>query len=74
VQAVRRFLPELDPVGDDADGAPGDKFAAIMAYRDGILKLLLLFNARSEQAIKASDFRFDIQEFDIGLRLVCKEL
>jgi putative GTP pyrophosphokinase len=45
------------------DGSPPvDKFAAIMAYRDDVLKLLLLFNARSEPAIKASDFRIDIRE------------
>ncbi len=42
--------------------APGDKFAAITAYSDDVLKLLLLFNARSPAAILDSDFRIDIQE------------
>lgn len=45
------------------EGAPpGDKFAAIVAYRDEVLRLLILFNAGSEDAIEASDFRTDIQE------------
>ena len=45
------------------DGSPPvDKFAAIIAYRDDILKLLLLYNSRSTEAIRGSDFRIDIQE------------
>jgi putative GTP pyrophosphokinase len=45
------------------DGSsPDDRFATIVAYRDDILRLLVLFNARSQSAIEASYFRIDIQE------------
>jgi putative GTP pyrophosphokinase len=42
--------------------APGDRFADIIAYRDDVLRLLLLFNGRSVTAISRSGFRTDIRE------------
>jgi putative GTP pyrophosphokinase len=44
------------------ESAPGDEFAEIVAYRDELLCLLMLFEARSEEAIEASGFRVDIQD------------